>query len=182
MDVRVLNMPCASLEDMSEVICKISGPAAAETIPFPSFLMYCNVIDLLSMRGTLKYFEPEHPRLSESFMPGEVTAVIEAMKNVVRSVKYKKTTAAVSSVSPPGQIYLPRPLQQFLYLETEAASARDLCFHIVAPKFRISANSWRPCETSYQAILAEVSTKLRHLTLECEWPQVIRRNWSSPSL
>ena len=138
MDVRVMNIPCSSLD---EVMCKIFSPAAAETMSFAPFLIYCNVTDHLALRGTLRYFERDHPRLTEGFMTDEVTANIEAMKQVVRSVKNKKANAGVILVSPPGQIYLPRPLQQFLYLVTEAAFARDFCFHIVVPNFKISANS-----------------------------------------
>ena len=89
-------------------------PAAAETIPFPPFLVYCNVIDHLALQRTLRYFEPEHSRLTEGFMTDEATAYIEAMKNEVRSVKNKKAPVGVIFVSPPGQIYLPRPLVLFL--------------------------------------------------------------------
>ena len=43
----------------------------------------------------------------------------------------------------------------------EAAYARDLAFYIVAPNLRISNNSWRPCEASYPAFIAEVSKALQ---------------------
>ena len=46
-------------------------------------------------------------------MTDEVTAYVEATKNVVRVVKNNEATAGVTFVCPPGQIYLPRPLQQF---------------------------------------------------------------------
>ena len=35
MDVRLMNMPCTSLDEMAEVTDKIFTPAAAETIPLP---------------------------------------------------------------------------------------------------------------------------------------------------
>ena len=56
MDVRAMNLPCSSLEDMAEVTCKVFGPAPnpTETIPFPPLLIYSNVIDHLALRGTLK--------------------------------------------------------------------------------------------------------------------------------
>ena len=51
MDVRVMNLPCTSLEEMAEVTCKVFGPTAnhAETIPFPPVLIYSNVIDHLAL-------------------------------------------------------------------------------------------------------------------------------------
>ena len=91
-------------------------------------------------------------------MTDELTNYIEAMKNVARSVKNKRATAVVIFVSPPCQIFLPRSLQQFLYL------ASDLCFHIVAPNLRISANSWRPRKASNPAFLAELSKALQAYT------------------
>ena len=74
------------------------------------------------------------------------------MKNAVYSVIF---------VSLPGQINMPRPLQQFQYWVMEAAFARDLCFHIVVPNLRISGNLWRPCETPYSAFSAKVSRALQ---------------------
>ena len=46
----------------------------------------------------------------------------------------------------------------------EAAYARDLHFYIVAPNLRISVTTWRPCESSYPAFLAEVSKAIQAFT------------------
>ena len=67
-------------------------------------------------------------------------------------------------VSPPGYIYLPRALQQFLYLVLEASYAMDLHFCIVAPHLRINVTTWCPCEASYPAFLAEISTAVQGYT------------------
>ena len=88
--------------------------------PIPS-LLQCDRPPRTAWRGTLKYFEREHSTLTEGFITDEEAAYIEAMKKLVRSVKIQKATAGVIFVSPPGQVYLPRPQQQFLYLVTEAA-------------------------------------------------------------
>ena len=79
MDVRVMNLPCSSLEEMAEVTCKVFGPTAnhSETIPFPPILIYSNVIDHFALRGTLKHFEGGNRRLTEAVMTGEVVAYIE---------------------------------------------------------------------------------------------------------
>ena len=54
-----------------------------------------------------------------------------------------------------------KPLQQFQYLLMEAVYASDVNFHIVAPNLSISATTWRPCELSHPAFLAEVSKALQ---------------------
>ena len=166
MDVRVMNLPCTSLEEMAEVTCKVFGPAAnhAETIPFPPLLIYGNVIDHLALRGTLRYFAESNRNLTEEVMTAEVTAYIETMRNVIRRAQQKKPAVGVVFVSPPGYVYLPRPLQQLLYLISEAAYAQKLSFHIVAPNLRVSATTWRPCENSYSAFLAEISKALQACT------------------
>ena len=163
MDVRVMNVPCTSLSEMAEVTDKIFAPVAAETIPLPSILVYSNVLDYLALRGTLKFFEPGHPRFTEGFVTDEVTAYVETMSNITRTMKNKKSTTGTvfMSPSPPGYMFLSRPIQQFLYLVLEATYARNLSFYPVAPNLRISATTWRPCAASYPAFLAEVSKALQ---------------------
>ena len=164
MDVRVMNMTCTSLSEMAKVTDKIFAPAAAETIPLPPILVYFNVLDHLALRGTLKVFEPGHPRFTEGFVTDEVTAYVEAMSHITRTMKSEKSTIGTDFMSHPGYIFLPRPIQQFLYLVLEAAYARDLNFYLVAPNLRISATTWRPCEASYLAFLEEVSKALQAYT------------------
>ena len=161
MDVRILNMPCTTLNEMAEVTDKIFTQAGAETIPLPPLLVYSNVIDHLALRGTLEFFRPDHERFTEGFNTDEVTNYVETMANIVQAMRRKKATTGTVFMSPPGYVYLPRTLQQFLYLVTEAAFARDLPFYIVAPNLRINNNSWRPCEASYPAFIAEVSKALQ---------------------
>ena len=84
--------------------------------------------------------------------------------NIARFMRNKKATTGTVFLSPPGYVYLPRPLQLFLYLVTEAAYARKLSFFIVAPNLRINSATWRPCEASYLAFLAEVSKALQAYT------------------
>ena len=67
-------------------------------------------------------------------------------------------------MSPPGYTYLPRALQQFLYLVLEASYAKDLHFYIVAPNLRINVTTWRPSEASYTAFLAEISKAVQGYT------------------
>ena len=165
-DVRVMNLPCSSLEEMAEVTCKVFGPTAnlSETIPFPPVLVYSNVIDHLALRGTLTYFEGGNRRLTEAEMTGEVVAYIETMRNVIARVQRKRHTVGVIFVSPPGYVHLPQLLQQLLYLLSEAAHAHNLHFYIVASNLRVSAMTWRPCENSYSALLAEILKALQAYT------------------
>ena len=46
----------------------------------------------------------------------------------------------------------------------EASYARDLHFCIVAQNLRINVTTWRPCEASYHAYLAEISKALQGYT------------------
>ena len=159
-----MNMSCSSLQEMIEVTCKTFTPAAEETIPFPPSLICSNVFDHLALRGTLRFYEPDHERFTEGFVTDEVTAYVETLANIARTVKKKKATSGAIFVSPPIYMYLPRAIQQFLYIVLELAYARDLVFYIVAPNPRISANIWRSCEASYPAILAEKSKALQAYT------------------
>ena len=97
-------------------------------------------------------------------MTDEVTNDVETMVHIARFMRNKKATTGTVFVSPPGYVYLPRPLQQFLYLVTEAAYARELSCYKVAPILRINLATWRPCEASYPAFLAEVSKALQAYT------------------
>ena len=126
MDVGVMNMPCTSLSEMAEVTDKIFAPAAAETIPLPPILVYSNVLDHLALRGTLKFFELELPRFNEGFVTDEVTAYVEAMSHITRTRKSKESTTGTVFMSPPGYMFLPRPIQQFLHLVLEAAGTQGL--------------------------------------------------------
>ena len=163
-DVRVMNMPCTSLSEIAEVTDKIFTPAVAETIPLSSVLVYSNAIDHLALQGTLKYFEPRHVRFTEGFVTGEVTAYVETMTNIARTMKNKTSSFGAIFVSPLAYMYLLRPLQQFLYLVLEAAYEKDLRFYIVAPNLKVRATTWRSCEASYPALLAEVSKTLQAYT------------------
>ena len=122
------------------------------------------MIDHLALRGSLRHFDTQSNRFTEGFVTDEVTAYIETMSYIVTTMKNKKPNTATVFVSPPGYIHLPRALQQFLYLVLEAAYARDLHFYIVAPNLRISVTTWRPCEASYPAFLAEVSKAIQAFT------------------
>ena len=141
MDVRLMNMPCTSLGEMAEVTNKIFTPAAAETIPLPPpILMYSNVIDHLALRGSLKYFDMQHNRFTEGFVTDEVVAYIEAISNITTRMRNKKPNAGTVFVSPPGYIYLPRALQQVLYLVLEVSYART---YISTLQRQIVELTWR---------------------------------------
>ena len=106
----------------------------------------------------------QHARFTEGFVTDEVVAYVETMSAIATMMKNKKPNTGTVFVSPPGYIYLPRALQQFLYLVLEASYGRDLQFYIVAPNLRINVTTWRPCEASYPAFLAERSKALQGYT------------------
>ena len=159
-----MNMPCTTLNEMAEVTDKMFTPAAAETIPLPPILIYSNVIDNLALRGSLRHSDALSTRFTEGFVTDEVTAYIETMSRIATMTRNKKPNTGTVFVSPPGYIYLPRALQQFLYLAMEASYARDLHFYIVAPNLRINVTTWRPCEASYPAFLADISKAVQGYT------------------
>ena len=164
MDVRLMNMPCTTLSEMAEVTDKLFTPAAAETIPLPPILVYSNVIDHLALRGSLRYFVMQSTRYTEGFITDEVVAYVETMSHIATTMKNKKPNTGTVFVSPPGYMHLPRALQKFLCLVLEASYARDLHFYIVAPNLRINFTTWRPCEASYPAFLAEVCKAVQGYT------------------
>ena len=132
--------------------------------PLPPLLVYSNVIDHLALRGTLEFFEPGDERLTEGFMTDEVPNYVETMAHIARFMRNKKATTGTVFMSPPGYVHVALPVQQFLYLVTEAAYVRELSFYIVAPNLRINSTTWRPCEASCPAFLAEASKALEAYT------------------
>ena len=86
------------------------------------------------------------------------------MSHIATMMKNAKPNTGTVFVSPPGYIYLPRALQQFLYLVLEASYARDLHFYIVAPNLRINVTTWCPCEASYPAFLADMAKAIQGYT------------------
>ena len=57
-------------------------------------------------------------------MTDEVTNYVETMAHIARFMRNKKATTGTVFMSPPGYVHLPLPLQQFIYLVTEAAYSR----------------------------------------------------------
>ena len=112
----MMNMPCTTLSEMTEVTDKLFTPAAAETIPLPPILVYSNVIDHLALRGSLRYFDMQSTRYTEGFITDEVVAYVETMSNIATTMKNKTPNTGTVFVSPPGYMHLPKALQQFLYL------------------------------------------------------------------
>ena len=97
-------------------------------------LVYSNVLDHLDLRRTLKYFETEHPRFPERSVTDEVTSYVETLSNITRTMKSIKSITGTVFMSPPGYMFLPGPIQQFLYQVLEAAYARNLSFYLEASK------------------------------------------------
>ena len=122
------------------------------------------MIDNLALREMLRHFDLQHARFTEGFVTDEVVAYVEAMFNITTRMRNRKPNTGIVFVSPPGYIHLPRALQQFLYLVLEASYAKDLHFYIVVPNFRIDVTTWRPCEASYPAFLAEISKAVQSYT------------------
>ena len=97
MDVRLMNMPCTTLNEMAEVTDKMFTPAAAETIPLPPILVYSNVIDHLALRGSLRHNDTLSTRFTEGFVTDEVTAYVETMSHIATMMKNKNQTQEQSS-------------------------------------------------------------------------------------
>ena len=102
MDVRLMNMPCTTLNEMAEVTDKMFTPAAAETIPLPPILVYSNVIDHLALRGSLRLFDTLSTRFTEGFVTDEVTAYVETMSHIATMMKIRNQTQEQSSCHPLG--------------------------------------------------------------------------------
>ena len=116
MDVRLMNMPCTTLNEMAEVTDKMFTPAAAETIPLPPILVYSNVIDHLALRGSLRHFDTLSTRFTEGFVTDEVTAYIETMSHIATMMKNKKPNTGTVFVSPPGVHLSPEGVATILIL------------------------------------------------------------------
>ena len=127
---------CLCVERLSVCMNVCLCETAAETIPLSPILVYSNVIYHLALRGTLRFFESNHERLTEGFVTDEVSNYVETMANIARTMRNKKSSTGTVFMPPPGYVYLPRPVHQILYLVIEAAYARELHFYIEAPNYR----------------------------------------------
>ena len=86
----------------------------------------------------------QHTRFTEGFVTDEVIAYVETMSDIATRMRNKKPNTGTVFVSPPGYIYLPRALQQFLYLVLEASYARDLPFLYCSAKPQNQCNNMAP--------------------------------------
>ena len=78
---------------MIEVTIKVFGPAATETYSFFPLLIFCNVLFHITLRGTLRYFDPKHEKMTEGYMTHEVTAYVKAPRNNEKAKQSPKEKA-----------------------------------------------------------------------------------------
>ena len=145
MDVRLMNIPCTSLDEMAEVTDKIITPAAAETIPLPPILVYSNVIDHLALRGTLRYFDMQHARFTEGFVNDKVVAYVETMSGIATMMKDKKKQIRVPIVCvTPWVDISPKSITAILVSGARSILCKGLAFLYCSAKPQDKRNNMAP--------------------------------------
>ena len=101
--------------------------------------------------------------MSDVRRPGDIAAlvneVVGAMERAAGILRGRLGALALF-VSPPGFMYWPRSLQQFVYILLEVCKARRVEFAICAPNLRVDREDLRPDTLSYPAFFAAVSRAL----------------------
>ena len=128
--------------------------------PPPQRVIFANLLDHMACEGLLHDLDAiisNVRRLGDiAALVNEVVGAMERAAGILRG----RLGALALFVSPPGFMYWPRSLQQFVYILLEVCKARRVEFAICAPNLRVDREDLRPDTLSYPAFFAAVSRAL----------------------
>ena len=161
-DVLVLTMPLSRFAEVAEMVGAIYDPnlRGSQKEPPPQRVIFANLLDHMACEGLLHDLDAilsNVRRLGDiAALVNEVVGAMERAAGILRG----RLGALALFVSPPGFMYWPRSLQQFVYILLEVCKARRVEFAICAPNLRVDREDLRPDTLSYPAFFAAVSRAL----------------------
>ena len=161
-DVLVLTMPLSRFAEIAEMVGTIYDPnlRGSQKEPPPQRVIFASLLDHMACEGLLRDLDAI---MSDVRRPGDIAAlvneVVGAMERAAGNLRGRLGALALF-VSPPGFMYWPRSLQQFVYILLEVCKARRVEFAICAPNLRVDREDLRPDTLSYPAFFAAVSRAL----------------------
>ena len=147
-DVLVLTMPLSRFTEIAEMVGAMYDPnlRGSQKEPPPQRVIFANLLDHMACEGLLRDLDAI---MSDVRRPGDIAAlvneVVGAMERAAGILRGRLGALALF-VSPPGLMYWPRSLQQFVYILLEVCKARR--------------EDLRPDTLSYPAFFAAVSRAL----------------------
>ena len=161
-DVLVLTMPLSRFAEIAEMVGAIYDPnlRGSQKEPPPQRVIFANLLDHMACAGLLRDLDAI---MSDVRRPGDIAAlvneVVGAMERAAGILRGRLGALALF-VSPPGFMYWPRSLQQFVYILLEVCKARRVEFAICAPNLRVDREDLRSDTLSYPAFFAAASRVL----------------------
>ena len=101
--------------------------------------------------------------MTDTRRPGRAAALANAVADAMEhaaGILRGRLGALALFVSPPGFMYWPQSLQQFVYVLLEVCKARRIKFAICAPNLRVDRGDLRPDALFYPAFFAAISRVL----------------------
>ena len=162
-DVLVLTIPLSRFDEIAEMVGAMYDPnlRGSQKEPPPQRVVFANLLDHMACEGLLRDLDTI---MCDVRRPGDIAAlvneVVGAMERAAGILRGRLGALALF-VSPPGFMYWPRSLQQFVYILLEVCKAHRVEFAICAhPNLRVDREDLRPDTLSYPAFFAAVSRAL----------------------
>ncbi|MEO1519123.1 MAG: hypothetical protein AAFV95_29425, partial [Bacteroidota bacterium] len=159
-DVVLLTMPHSTITQMAEVIQVLYTTTQEQMQKFsnitpPTLVIFCNFFDHLACNEQLSKLA-KASRNNLDPLSEIASSYVSAMEAATRSL-YGALRINSAFVLPPGLSAWPARKRDLALLTIKTASARDLHLEVITATMRIDANSLRPCELSYPAVIADIS-------------------------
>ena len=161
-DVLVLTMPLSRFAEVAGMVGARYDPNLRGSLkePPPQRVIFANLLDHMACEGLLRELDTI---MTDTRRPGNAAALVNvvavAMEHAAGILRGRLAALALF-VSPPGFMYWPRSLQQFVYVLLEVCKARRIEFAICAPNLRVDRGDLRPDPKSYPAFFAAISRVL----------------------
>ena len=161
-DVLVLTMPLSRFAEVAEMVGALYDPNLRGSLkePPPLRVIFANLLDHMACERLLRELDTI---MTDTRRPGNAAALVnvvaDAMEHAAEILRGRLGALALF-VSPPGFMYWPQSLQQFVYVLLEVCKARRIEFALCAPNLRVDRGDLRPDALSYPAFFAAISRVL----------------------